>query len=272
MKSLILVSLVCAMLIFGCTGEQKQQAPSNNAGGGQPKGDSGAGENSGGSQASQPEKSPLDSLLGLFGLNSGWKATYELSGTGMQGVSEMTQYVKGIGKIRIDATASNIELRTYFLGSDMYSCTKQGSWGCLKFSVPKTEQTDSSQLSYDLKNKLKENAAKYSVSADGTMQVAGVTATCFRVTSDEANVRYCVSPEGVPLYMLTTAKSEGKNAEFLMKAKSYSTSVSDSDFALPAEPIEFTLPSALGNGSDFEACSLCSYLDGDEKAKCLASC
>lgn len=284
MKSILAVLLVSGILLFGCAGWQNQQAGGQQGGaqpsGGAPQaGGAGAGGNAGTSGSSgagtgssgQPAENALDSLLGLLKLNSGWKVTYQLSGTGMQGTSEMSQYVKGLDKLRTDVSAAGTQTRTYLLGTNIYFCTNSGEWSCMKFSIP---QNDSSQLAADLEKNLEANPSKYTVLPDGTMQIAGVSATCFKVASEDGNVRYCVSNEGVPLYTKTTAESGGKTVEFEMKATSYSTSVTDSDFSLPAEPTEFTLPSGLdgGNGSGFDACSVCDYFSGSEKADCLASC
>lgn len=286
MKQIILIALVCAALLFGCAGsEQKQPAaggvPQGNgpATGGSPAtgGNAGAtggspatGGNSGASGgASQTAQNAFDNLLAMLKLNTGWKVVYQLSGTDMQGTSEISQYVKGMQKFRSDVTAAGMETRTYVVDSNAYLCSKLGaSWSCMKFAIP---QNDSSQSSYQLENQLQTDSSKYTVTADGTMQVAGTTATCFKVVSTEGNTRYCVSAEGVPLYVLSNAQSEGKAVEFEMKAKSYSTAVSDSDFVLPAEAKEINLPSGDGSGAG-DLCAYCDYLTGSDKTECLATC
>ncbi len=270
MKQIILISLVCVALLFGCAGSNEQKQP---AATGKSQQGNGAAASSGSTKNDVSTgtfaQNALESLLGTLKLNSGWKVTYQLSGTGMQGTTEMSQYVKGTEKFRTDVSAAGMETRTYVMDNKAYLCTKTGEWSCLKFTVPKN---DSSQASYELESELETDASKYNVTADGTMQVAGVTAACFKVVSADASTRYCVSAEGVPLYVKSSAQSEGQAVEYEMKAKSYSASVSDSDFALPAEPQEFSLPGANGSGAGANLCSYCGYMSGSDKTECLASC
>ena len=188
---------------------------------------------------------------------------------GQQISSQMTEYVDGTSKMRTDASMSGIESRTYVLGKEIYSCTsQQGSWVCLNMSTQ--QETGPTQAEGEISS----NMSNYQIVADGTMQVAGVTATCFKVTgTDITYYRSCFSSEGVPLYVEVQGSSGGQAYSTEMVASSYSTSVPDSDFVLPAAAT--ALPSIAGavNGSaGANACSYCGYLTGSEKTQCLASC
>lgn len=297
MKELVFVSLICAVLLFGCTGgsqpqgQQLAQGAPPAPGSGQKGGNaSSAGEvpppppgNNGSQAAPAPEPkiepkntNSVDSLLGALRLSHGWKATYDLSGTG--GVSGvMTQYMSSGGNFRMDAVSSGIESRTYVVGKGVTICAKQdASWNCYKFSGESLNS--STEVSATLGTDLEQNPSGYTVTADGSMQVAGTTAACYKVVDKDGTVRYCVSPEGVPLYVLTNSQSGGVSATYEMKATSYSTSVLDSDFALPAAPQDMgsIFPAgAAGSGggsAGADTCSYCSYMSGDQKAQCLASC
>ena len=114
-----------------------------------------------------------------------------------------------------------------------------GAWTCFKFSMAGQDS------SAGAKEEVESNPQKYNIVADGTMQVAGVIANCFKLGDVQGfAIRYCYSAEGVPLYYKTTGTAEGKSFEYEMKAKSYSTSVPDSEFELPASPQELpTIPS-----------------------------
>lgn len=187
------------------------------------------------------------------------------SAGGEQMESQMTEYIKGTDRIRIDSTYSGIESRTYLMDDAYYSCTSQtGAWTCMKIA---NQEQGTTQAMDDMQS----NMGDYQVVADGTMQVAGVAATCYKVTGPNLeHYRSCHSSEGVPLYIKMQSTSMGQSYTTEMTATSYSASVSDSEFVLPAEATELPTGGAGAAGGDL--CSYCSYLTGDDKASCLASC
>ena len=187
----------------------------------------------------------------------------------------MTQYIKGTNKMRFDSAYGGIESRSYFMGDLFYSCSNsQGTWTCMKLALSKDDTTKAM-------DDISSNKDDYTITADGTMQIAGVTANCYKVSGKNIeSYRACHSAEGVPLYVMMVSTSEGKSFTTEMKATSYSTVVSDSDFVLPAVATE--LP-AIGGGASGGAsgtveagsgdlCSYCSYMTGSDKEECLASC
>jgi len=267
MKQFLIIALVAAMLLLlGCAGQQPApQAPAQQQNNQQPPAPP-AGD---GQQTQQSSGSPLDELLGSLGGTSGWKVAYTITGSEMPNALQMTQYMKGTDKFRTDSTFEGTESRTYLLGNDIYSCTNSGGWTCFKFSGQM-----SGDDSFKIEKNLKDDSSKYTVTADGTKQVAGVTATCYKIVSSDSTTRYCVY-DSVPLYVMSTGTSNGRAYTSEMTATSYSKSVSDADFVLPATAQE--LPSIGGSGSsgdsDRDICeSACSSLEGDARDQCEASC
>ncbi len=286
MKEFLFVSLIVAMLLFGCAGNQQVQQPKAQpqpTGGAAAQAQGGAGTETppappapatGGSGTGTQSSGALDDFTRLIGLKSTaqWKAAYSFTTilAGASTSSEMTQYIKGATKLRTDLSASGQQIRTYVLSGIVYVCSSEGgsSWSCMKVNSPTDDKSTQS------KDDVEKNPSKYAIVADGTMQIAGATATCFKTTVEgTGDMRECISAEGVPLYYRIVGVSEGKAMEYEMKATSYTTSVSDSDFQLPAAPTELTVPSGgSSGGAGGNACSYCSYLTGSQKDECLSSC
>jgi hypothetical protein len=202
-----------------------------------------------------------------------WMITYNLkySGSGTGAESQMSQYIKG-DRMRTDLAFEGIEMRTIALPDEYINCQKQSTWTCTKVgAVNETGENDAEQIESDYET----DPTKYDVTKDGTKQVAGVTAQCFKVqeTGSTFYARYCVSKEGAPLYMYATS-ADGTSE---MEATQYSTDVADSAFTPPAEPTDMptynTVPAdGEYNPGDFDPCSACEYLTGDDRAECMASC
>lgn len=152
-----------------------------------------------------------------------FQVTYDIESKDYSG--EMTQYIKG-SKIRVDVETQGINAQTYVLDK-VYSCTDaQGSWMCF---------TSENDVEYGVNEDVKENVADYEVVAIGDKVVAGVNTKCFRIEVEDGTVEYCYSGDNVPLYVKTIT-SQGTTE---LTATTYSTSVSDSVFELPAEPGSF---------------------------------
>lgn len=271
----IFAAMAVMLLLLGCAGQQpSQQAQQQTTQQTQQQQTTQQTEQ-------QPSANPLDELLSALGASQGWKVSYVITGSEMPNALEMTQYMKGAGKFRTDSVFEGMESRSYVIGNDVYSCTKQeGSWTCFKFSG-----TMSGADSYELEKGIEEDPGKYTVTADGTKQVAGVTAVCYKVVAEDTTTRYCVY-DSVPLYVMSTSTSNGKQYTSEMTATSYSKSVSDADFVLPAAATEMgggwgtTTGSgssggsaANGSGTERDACeSACSSLSGDTRDLCVESC
>jgi hypothetical protein len=130
--------------------------------------------------------------------------------------------------VRTDTVSGGTETRLYDLGTTYTLCYNSGGgWRCTQSSAGARTQTDVINASAFA------DTARFDVAAAGTRSVAGVTAQCFNVTDKLAAATsvYCVSGEGVPLYIETTANS----TTVTMTATNYATSVNDSDFVPPEE-------------------------------------
>ena len=237
MKGLLMIGIVCAMLLFGCAAQanppsQPQSPPA--ASGQQPPAGSNqqpanqqpANANPAGVQneppAAQPAESASDALLAALRASSGYKAVYDV--TAGNATYEMTQYLKG-GNSRTDVATGGMQIRMYDVSKKTSTCILAGTkWTCTSTTSQAGNQTS------DLSQQLQSEEAKYTVTADGIETFAGTAAACYKIVSSDGTNRYCVSPEGVPLYL----KSSAGDGDIVMEATSYSTSVADSDFALPA--------------------------------------
>ncbi len=177
-------------------------------------------------------------LKNILGQKIQYKVSYDVTAAGT--ASKMTQYISG-NKIRIDTLTQGFEIRSYLFDKEFNSCNKiTGDWICQKIDY---KQSDSDKTQTDAKA----NVEKYDVQSTGTKVVAGVTTSCYRITVTDGIVDYCYSPDYVPLYVKTTA---GK-ASSELTATSYSLSVSEADFALPAQAKAVNPEDYLKNAKGF---------------------
>lgn len=213
----------------------------------------------------QQDKGASSEFMSLLSgkANLEWKIDYDVvsKAQGQTIQTKMTQYFKGEKKIRTDAVTQGIGSRSYLVDDVLTICTnQQGSWNCFKPDIKKDNVADTEK-------DIKQNTGKYNIVADGTKTVAGTTAKCYKVVGDAngVNMRYCFASDGIPLYMLA------ESSEFMteMTATSYSKSVSDSDFEMPAGAQIQSMPSPGGSP---DTCSACNYMTGEQKDQCLASC
>lgn len=207
-----------------------------------------------------------------------WRIAYDTTMTidGETTTTQMTLYLKGTDKMRTDATVPEFgESRTYVVDGVYTTCfQRSGAWTCMKITPSDTDTTEAQR---DFEQEVQEDAADYAISLDGTKQVAGVTATCFKVTSSVDGfglMRYCFSKEGAPLYTLIEGDAADSAFRTEMIATSYSKNVADSEFIPPAEATEFgaggTMPA--GDASGDNPCAACDSLTGDAKEMCLSYC
>ncbi len=158
---------------------------------------------------------------------------------------QMAYYVKA-DKLRMDTLAQTQglgESRVYLSSNVYIVCNKQGAaWSCIKMPQQDTSQDPKKQA--DVIQKSIDTSV---VSQLTDRVIVGVTAKCYKVTiSATANgvpggmpsgdYTYCISPDGVLLY----SESNSGGMHVVQEATNYKTSVSDSDFVPPAEPIDLT--------------------------------
>ena len=217
----------------------------------------------------QPKKDDASSeLKKLFDskTNLEWTVTYNIvtKAQGQEMKSTMIQYLKGINKIRTDITIQGVESRSYFINSVMTSCTKMSAkWNCFKIEVPKDDMKN-------VEEKVKSGSSDYSIVSDGTKQIAGVTAKCYKLTGakDSITTRYCYSAEGIPLYVYY----EGPQVTSEMTALTFEKVAKDSVFEIPAGATTTTIPTSSPNTAQNDPCSACAYISGEAKDACLQSC
>jgi len=268
MRYLVLALIIASLLIFGCSAPAGPSGPGTGGGasggagtgggipamgagnstgtggvggasGGAGTGTGGAGGASGGSSGGAGTGtggSALDQFTNLIGMKSQlqYKATYNIRTTGEQAFSStMTQYVKG-SKFRIDSSTQGQASSIFYIDSKVYMCSKPtGAWMCFEFP-----NTSNQSLEDQTSEMVKDNPENYAITPLLPRTIAGTLATCFQavITGENAGtVEFCFSPEGVPLYTHTVASG----TEYTMEATSYTTSISDSDFSLPATPQAF---------------------------------
>ncbi len=226
MKKLLFVLVVFSLMV-ACTSSQPQDIPAEATVAPQATEAGAASPTPGDEEEQAPTQDLKSTVLDLFNRQASLRfmVKYDLVSSGMQ--SSMTQYMMGTNNIRMDITTSGIEARTIIKDSTFYSCTKiSSSWTCqqINMQLPATSQAET---------EIKDNADDYQFTYIGSRQIAGTTASCYRMTSQgKPDVDYCFSPEAVPLYVKVTAN--GVVSE--LTATEYSTSVSAADFELPAQP------------------------------------
>ena len=183
-----------------------------------------------------------NSFLAIAGMVPAYKVEYDMTAiaAGTATSSKLSMYFKS-PKYRTDSTitaaGTTIESRAIFTGSKIYSCSKvEGIWSCLETTVSASANAAASTQS------IQNNPADYAITADGTMVVAGETASCYKVVANDSSytTRYCYTSSGFPVYIKTEAS--GYVSE--LTATSFSQTVVDADFEVPAEPT--TMPTYPG--------------------------
>ena len=184
-------------------------------------------------------RADLVRLLGQMN-STAWKADYavDMGAVTATPVTGMAVYRDGAGSFRTDISTPEMDVRMYHLNTDAASagvaCAKTSTmnWTCMK----------SSNLTADLFGSLSENLSQYTVVSLPSKTVAGVLASCYNVTNQTGTSLWgsaCFSPSGALLFMQAAGKqSDGSTALATFSATSFSTSVPDSDFVLPAVPRE----------------------------------
>jgi hypothetical protein len=190
-------------------------------------------------------------LLNLFkGAVTDYMVVYNLKTTGGPGAStdgDMTYYIKGDNKIRMDSSfemeGKTTESRIYMVDKVFTSCNKMtGTWSCMKISS--ANQKDPAET----KKEMEDNIKTSSITMLADRVIIGINTRCYHavmsITNADPEVRqriidagmenwestYCISGDGVALY------SESKNGDMVIiqEAKSYRKGTADSDYIPPA--------------------------------------
>jgi outer membrane lipoprotein-sorting protein len=134
-------------------------------------------------------------------------------------------------KMKYDITTANSQVRSVMImtGSKYYVCTLGvGQDTCFEMATNTAQPTAADQASESAKSF--ENTPN--IAYDGTKTIAGVTAYCYKTSSNGGDYKFCLDKShGMMLGAYMTVS--GTTTE--MEATSFSTAApSDSEFALPA--------------------------------------
>jgi len=168
-----------------------------------------------------------------------YKVDYETTITsgGETLTSASTMVLKG-QKMRTDTQfeyqGETSRTSTYFIEDGIYVCTFDPQATCMKLgSAEEYEEDETSAMAEEVES----NPEDYSIYSRPSRTIAGINAMCFGFTGAdiEGDLEVCYAPQGVMLYMHYAYGSD----EYTMIATSAQIgSVSDSEFVLPAEPID----------------------------------
>lgn len=178
----------------------------------------------------EPEVSDVKAQLQELWMDSPeYMVTYSATSSfdGQTQTMEMTQYLKG-EQLRSDVAVEGMETRT-IVTDNVYVCMNQGSWLCYQSEYDSDLETE---LQEQLREDSEDALADMNVIKLPGKTVAGTVTDCFRITNEMGEVDYCLSAEGVPLYIRSSA--EGTSTE--LTATEYSTTVAGNAFTLPADP------------------------------------
>ena len=196
-----------------------------------------------GASSAQDVSTQLASLLGAS-KNATYKVTYKItaSGGGADAFNgEQTWWFKP-PRARFDFTTSQggqkLTLSYFTLPEGTFYCFNVGQIQCL--TVAGVGSPLDQNAAAVAQQSLIANPSGFGATPSAGKTIAGQQASCFDV-SNKAGAggfdtgTFCYSKEGVPL--LSTF-STAQYASWTVEATSYSTTVADSDFTLPAQPIK----------------------------------
>jgi len=252
----ILVLMVAALLL-GCPGGGTDTVPTTPADNGGAAPDAGdAVPDAGGAVPDAGGETPDDDGSGSTtvsdstddfetlvanSLNLEYKATYETTiiSDGETLSSTSTMVLKG-EKMRTDTTTEYdgevMQSSIYLLEDGVYICSFDPETTCLFFGGSEDYETADSAGS-TLTDQVADSPDNYDIFAKPSRTIAGITAPCFGFAGFDIDGEFetCYSSEGLNLY---THYSYGTD-EYTMIATSVQIgSVSDSEFVLPAEPLD----------------------------------
>ena len=259
--------LMIIIMISGCIGggDEKQQTGEE-----QPP----AGEETPGTPSEKEEpkteetkgEAPGKSLADILNLGKpeGYTISYDMTGKEVKGEPKMTIYSAG-DKMRIDTLLKDVEgtteSSTFMLGDEGYVCIKtEGEWLCLALPPEKIEQNKWEDVSDTFEKDPKKPLH------DGTQNIAGVAAECYKLESEGMEYRYCLHSQ--KYIMLSMETYMGGVLEYKMIATEVDLNTpQDSVFELPAEPTD--IERMMGGG---DPCAICDMLPSEERQECLDNC
>ncbi len=168
-------------------------------------------------------------LLGFFDRQQTLRYTVEYQTTVQGQYLLMTQFVDTGGvRVRTDMDAQGIEMRTIYADRIAYTCMNMGSWSCFEA----TSDDEIPETTGVLAREEFEQDRSLAVTRTDARTVAGVVAQCFIYTMDDVRSEQCFSPEGVPVFVETSADGHTSRTQ----ATSYELSLPANAFELPAQP------------------------------------
>lgn len=184
---------------------------------------------------------PLFTDLVARSKSASYKVTYRVSSTstGQTLTGEQTWYVKP-PRMRMDITIAGLgpagASSLFVLEDGSYLCTS-GNTMCMRFPHEASQQQNPAAA---VQSQLQLHSDQVKATRQASRVIAGREAECYAVTTDMASGLFaeavtCYDAQGVPLFL----DSKGADMQVTLEATSYSTSVADADFELPAEPVDF---------------------------------
>lgn len=166
-------------------------------------------------------------------------STLENEEISLNSEGETTIYSQ-IGKTRMDATYMGVDSRTYVIDEGVYTCMNAGEdWTCLSMG----KNTGSIEtISQEEMIRNYEEQGYFTQTNPRT--IINTNVSCYKLESKNENnildYEFCISNEGIPLYMKTHSNSTTGSFISEVTAISYSTTVPENSFELPAEPTNFS--------------------------------
>ena len=303
MGVLIVIAVIGLIAMSGCIGggggdQQKQPSGAEKPAGGEQPAQQPAEENkpAAGENIADKAKKSFSDLFNL-GKPQGYTVSYDITAKNAEGMSKMTMYFAGEKKMRIDSTSNYdgeiLESSIFLVGDESYMCTKtEGEWTCFKFTS-KSESNKWEEMPKELEKDIEKPLY------DGTQNIAGINAECYKLDSGKTTSRYCVHPQKY-LILLGETYSSGELDYKMIATKVDLSMPKDSVFVPPVEPKDITrmmgegipagnaaggsnenagmggdepLDEGNGGGSDNEGmdqspCERCNQLPEEDRAQC----
>ncbi|MBN2127757.1 MAG: hypothetical protein JW703_05230 [Candidatus Diapherotrites archaeon] len=245
MNKILIISLLAMILVLGCTSAPPQnpneQIPNQNNQNNQiPNQQNNMQEQNNNQEQNQNENNALNDFLGSMGTATEYKVIYDVTSSysGYSSTSVYGYYIKG-NKMRMDTTIDNTKSMMFFLEGTTYMCSDSGTeLTCMDLGSESSTDSYTGMLTVD-KDTIEDNMNDYMVTPLPDEVFGGQTAKCFKVAmntgTELGNIesKYCVA-NNVMVYV----KSQSGYGLTEMKAKEVSFTVPDSDFDLPAEPVD----------------------------------
>lgn len=171
-----------------------------------------------------------EELLAFFDRLQNLRYSVDYTITAQGQAATMSQYVDtNAMRIRVDTEAQGIKTRVIIDGEDVYSCMNMGSWSCFEASNDDAEMIDTT--SADARGEFMIDSS-IPVTRVADRMVAGTNTQCYVFDAGDGESEQCFSPEGFPLYIETITEGQAT----VLQATSYSLSIPNNAFELPAQP------------------------------------